>query len=142
MQVRVFILLFKVVDTGNKDFLIFIAGNIAIQTIYKAFTVAHFTENASVGTGNAFDCIQRTIGVIGHFHSRNSLWVYILRCDLSVFEQLFDNRFRRIETAFTMRYCYRMDITGFYFAQPWRFIGNDTGVDDLRYMTANIIKGQ
>ena len=134
--------LFEVAYAGQENLLILVARNIAEQARSKALAVAHLAEDTSVGAGDAFDSIQAAVRVERSVHGRYALSIYILGSNLAVSEQLFDSAFRSVEAAFAVRYGNCMLFAGLAQAKPRRFVGNNSGGNNLGNMTADVVEGQ
>ena len=102
--------------------------------------MAHLAEDTSVGAGDAFDSIQAAVRVERSVHRRYALSIYILGSNLAVSKQLFNGAFRSVEAAFAVRYGNCMFFAGLAQAEPRRFVGNNSGSNNLGNMAAELLK--
>ena len=131
--------LFEVAYAGQENLLILVARNVAEQARSKTLAVAHLAEDTSVGAGDAFDSIQAAVRVERSVHGRYALSIYILGSNLAVSEQLFDSAFRSVEASFAVGYGNSMLFAWFAQAEPRRFVGNNSGGNNLGNMTADVV---
>jgi len=81
--------LFKIIDAGSENLLIHVSGNVLVQTFSDTFRMAHFSQNTSVETGDAFNRINGTVGIEFTVKRRFFAEVNILGGNLAVLNQFF-----------------------------------------------------
>ena len=96
------LVLLEVVYAAFKDRLIFVTGNVEIETVAGTLGVSHFAENTAVGACDTLDGEHRAVGVAGEIHGGNSLKVNVLGCDLAVSFQISNNLLVSYEAAFSV----------------------------------------
>ena len=104
--------------------------------------MTHLTEYASVRAGDAFDSFHGAVRVERDVASRVAVEVDVLRCDLTVRTELFNDFLRCYEATFTVRYGDGVRAAEFDAAEPRGKLGYDFGLYHARYVTTDIVVGK
>ena len=134
--------LFEVFHSSLEHLNVILTGNILIKTVADSFAVSHLTEYTAVRRGDTLDSTDRAVGVEVDVCGSLAVKVYILCSDLSVFSQLLDKLSGGEELTFTVRDGNIYDVTHIHSAQPGRFNGSDSCVNDSALVTADVIEGK
>ena len=111
----------EVFDTGLKQLLVVVAGNVLEKVFAAALRMSHLAENTSVGRSDTFNCTERAVGIPADGSGNCTVGSAVLSCNLTVFDETEHGSLVGNETSFTVRYGDTVDIASLAACKPRRF---------------------
>ena len=116
-----------------------VAGDVLGDVGAGTFGVTHLAEDTSARTGDAFDGLERSVGIELDAVRGSASGITILEGDLAVLDEVGDDGRRRGEAAFAMRERDGVHLADVHAREPRRLDRGDAGMGVTRDVTGDTV---